>query len=233
MASSLTQEMVVTSAAQDAKALRQILQSVTPRTCPHTYNFHMHTTASDGRLDPEELVKQAMELGLSGFAITDHHSVAGFQVAHRWLEEYRNWYQVEVPRLWVGAEFNADLCGTEVHILGYAFNPNHEAMQPYLQQEVTTGEAFQAKQVIRSVKQAGGLVVLAHPARYRVSASALVPKAAELGVDGVESYYAYHNPSPWQPSPRQTQEVWLLGEAHGLLHTCGTDTHGLSLLQRL
>jgi hypothetical protein len=74
---------------------------------------------------------------------------------------------------------------------------------------------------------------LAHPARYRISHDQLIPEAARLGIDGVETYYAYNNPQPWKPSPKQTQEIEQLSKTYSLLNTCGTDTHGLSLLQRL
>jgi predicted metal-dependent phosphoesterase TrpH len=74
---------------------------------------------------------------------------------------------------------------------------------------------------------------LAHPYRYRRPPEELIPAAADLGIDGIETYYAYNNPDPWKPSPVQTQQVKHLSEACGLLLTCGTDTHGLNLLQRL
>jgi hypothetical protein len=138
-----------------------------------------------------------------------------------------------VPRLWTGVEVNANLLSDEVHILAYAFNPSHAAMQPYLQGKTTFGQDYQAAQAIDAIHRAGGLAVLAHPARYRRSHHDLISAAAELGIDGVETYYAYSNPSPWKPSPRQTQEVRQLGSRYNLLHTCGTDTHGLNLLQRL
>jgi hypothetical protein len=130
-------------------------------------------------------------------------------------------------------EINAGLLETEVHILGYAFDPNHEGMQTYLQGRTVTGAAYQAAQVIATIHQAGGLAVLAHPARYKRSLSVLIPAAAELGIDGVETYYCYTNPHLWRPSPEQTQQVQQLGNAYDLLQTCGTDTHGLNLLQRL
>jgi hypothetical protein len=87
--------------------------------------------------------------------------------------------------------------------------------------------------VIVALHQAGGLAVLAHPERYRRSAAELIPVAAHLGIDGVETYYAYGNPEPWQPSPNQTQKVKQLSATYNLLNTCGTDTHGLNLLRRL
>ena len=39
-------------------------------------DLHMHTTYSDGKLTPEELVAKAKEAGLTYMAITDHDTVA-------------------------------------------------------------------------------------------------------------------------------------------------------------
>jgi len=61
----------------------------------------------------------------------------------------------------------------------------------------------------------------------------LIPLAVELGIDGIESYYAYGNPKPWKPSLRETDEALRLGLTYGLLNTCGTDTHGNDLLVRI
>lgn len=40
-------------------------------------DLHMHTTYSDGKLTPEELVAKAKEAGLTYMAITDHDTVEG------------------------------------------------------------------------------------------------------------------------------------------------------------
>jgi predicted metal-dependent phosphoesterase TrpH len=217
-------------AAQDAATLRSVFETITPTSCPDSFNFHMHTVCSDGRLQPEQLMEQAIGMGLQGLAITDHHSVKGYHRAQQWL---RGQAFSQVPQLWVGMEVNANLLTDEVHILGYAFDPDHPAIQPYTQGRATTGELYKAANAIAAIHTAGGLAVLAHPARYRRSPADLIPAAAAAGIDGVETYYAYNNPSPWKASPRQTQEVKDLAEAHCLLSTCGTDTHGLNLMQRL
>lgn len=226
----------VSAAAQDAAALRQVFETITAESCPLFYNFHLHTVFSDGKLQPEQLMEQAIALGLLGLAITDHHSVKGYDQAQQWLQRQTETASVSLPHLWTGMEINADLLADEVHILAYAFDPRHEALQPYL--TYTKGEYIKRKadpavRVITAIHAAGGIAVLAHPARYHRSTAELIPAAAELGIDGVETYYAYNNPHPWLPSPRQTEDVGRLGKAYRLLSTCGTDTHGLSLLQRL
>ncbi len=138
-----------------------------------------------------------------------------------------------LPHLWTGVEITAELVGTQVHLLGYAFDQQHPSLQLYLQGKALQEGDPQAANVIAALHQAGGLVVLAHPERYRRPAKELIPVAAHLGIDGVETYYAYNNPNTWQPSPTQTQQVKHLSAAYGLLNTCGPDTHGLNLLQRL
>lgn len=237
MAVDLAQDTIATRlAAKDAPLLRQVFATLTAESCPTLFNFHMHTVCSDGKLQPEQLIEQAIALGLQGLAITDHHSTTGFRRAEQWLNQYQaaqSRGDRPLPHLWVGMEINADLLADEVHILAYAFDPNHQALQRYMQRETTQGEHYKAENVITAIHSAGGLAVLAHPARYRRSHHELIPAAASIGIDGIETYYAYNNPSPWMPSPKQTQEVYELGQTWGLLHTCGTDTHGLSLLQRL
>jgi predicted metal-dependent phosphoesterase TrpH len=226
--------MIASSAAQDAAALRQVFETITAESCPLQFNFHMHTLCSDGRLEPESLMQQATKIGLKGLAITDHHSVNGYRRAQQWLNEWQRCNaNTDMPHLWTGTEISASLLNEEVHILAYAFDPDHSVMQPYLQSETTTGELYQAQQVIAAIHQAGGLAVLAHPVRYRRSAMDLIAAVVEFGIDGVETFYAYGNPSPWQPSPKQTTEVEALSRRYQLLNTCGTDTHGLNLLQRI
>jgi predicted metal-dependent phosphoesterase TrpH len=221
------------SAAQDTLSLQKVWEVIDVNSCPNHYNFHMHTVASDGKLTPLELVRQAISIGLKGFAITDHHSVNGYQQAQADLERLRQKSPTLQLTLWTGMEITARLLEVEVHILAYTFDPQHPVLKPYLQSSNPLEKDAEAKQVIKSIHQAGGLAVLAHPHRYRRSAQELIPLAAELGIDGVEAYYAYGNPYPWRPTPKKTEEVRQLASRYNLYTTCGTDTHGSSLLQRV
>ena len=214
--------------------LKQVFQRIDAQSCPQLFNFHMHTVHSDGKLEPGDLMSQAIAIGLKGLAITDHHSISGYQAALTWLEDWK-WSNSDahVPYLWSGAEINANLLDNEVHILAYAFESEHPSMKPYLQKIPSVGKAYQAVNVITAIHEAGGLAVLAHPARYRRSHFDLIPAAAGDGIDGVETFYAYNNPKPWKPSVVETEEVQQLAEKFNLFNTCGTDSHGLNLLHRL
>ncbi|NCJ07266.1 PHP domain-containing protein [Synechococcales cyanobacterium C] len=215
--------------------LKTVFQDLQADSCPYLYNFHLHTVFSDGQLHPDRLMQQAVAHGLEGLAITDHHTVAGYRAAHLWLESLRSRSaQAEpLPQLWSGIEINANLTGVEVHILGYGFDCNHPVLYPYTQGTTALGKSYEAEQVIAAIQGAGGIAILAHPARYRHPASDLVAAAVTLGIDGLETYYCYANQDPWQPSATQTQDMLTLGQRYSLLKTCGTDTHGSSILRRL
>jgi predicted metal-dependent phosphoesterase TrpH len=228
--------MVVNIARPNAsrEILKQVFQSIDAASCPKLFNFHMHTVHSDGRLHPQELILQAIAIGLQGLAITDHHSIDGYKVAQAYLEQWQ-WEHPDagIPYLWSGAEINANLLDIEVHILAYAFELENSTIKPYLQKCPTKGYEYEAVNVIAAIHQAGGLAVLAHPARYKRSHFDLIPAAAAKGIDGVETFYAYNNPNPWKPSAMETSQIKQLASEYNLFNTCGTDTHGFNLLQRL
>ena len=224
----------------DALELRSIFETVDEVSCPGVYNFHMHTTCSDGQLSSERLVEQAIQIGLQEFAITDHHTVQGYRHAKQYLEDWQ-WrhpapigkQRVCLPRLWTGVEITSILADVEVHILGYAFDPGHEAIQLYLHSSSPRGKAQLAANVIQAIQMAGGLAVLAHPCRYRRSPEELVHEAVKSGIDGIEVYYAYDNPKEWRPCPKKTPAMRCLANEFGILSTCGTDTHGQTLMRRI
>ncbi|NJN23146.1 MAG: hypothetical protein HC810_00365 [Acaryochloridaceae cyanobacterium RL_2_7] len=95
------------------------------------------------------------------------------------------------------------------------------------------GKKRKAENVISAIHEAGGVAILAHPARYRLDAKPLILAAIEMGLDGIETYYCYSRGVPWEPSEPQTTELRQMGDRHNLLMSCGTDTHGLDMTQRL
>jgi 3',5'-nucleoside bisphosphate phosphatase len=75
-------------------------------------DLHCHTSASDGVLSPAALVARGAGLGLKVIAITDHDSTDGVAEA---MAAGTRYGVVVIP----GVEINADVPGSEVHILGY------------------------------------------------------------------------------------------------------------------
>jgi 3',5'-nucleoside bisphosphate phosphatase len=86
-------------------------------------DLHIHTTASDGRFSPQEIVRQAREYGLKYIAITDHDSIDGVIPAQKAAKKY--------PELTVlaGVEINTDIPQGELHILGYQVDCSHRELQ--------------------------------------------------------------------------------------------------------
>ena len=75
-------------------------------------DLHCHSTASDGRLAPGEVVRTAFRRGVRVLALADHDTVAGVPAA----QETAAPLGLEViPAL----ELSATLAGREVHLLGY------------------------------------------------------------------------------------------------------------------
>jgi predicted metal-dependent phosphoesterase TrpH len=76
-------------------------------------DLHVHSTASDGTLCPEDIVRKAVELGLEVLSLTDHDSVDGIVPA---IEAARSHPGL---RFIPGVEISTDLPEGEAHILGY------------------------------------------------------------------------------------------------------------------
>ncbi len=94
-------------------------------------DLHVHSTASDGSLAPEELIAEAMRAGVSAVALCDHNTVAGlarFEAAAHGTEV------IAVPGVEITAGVTVE-AGTEkeVHILGlFIPSPVCGALSAYL-----------------------------------------------------------------------------------------------------
>lgn len=77
-------------------------------------DLHVHTTASDGKYSPREVIKKAKEEGIDVIAITDHDNINGIKEAVLAGKEY----EIKViPGVEMSATFK-----NEMHILGYYIN---------------------------------------------------------------------------------------------------------------
>ncbi|MDP2729348.1 MAG: PHP domain-containing protein [Dehalococcoidales bacterium] len=85
-------------------------------------DLHLHSTVSDGRFTPEEVVRKAAAAGLSVIALTDHDNVDGIPPA---LEEAKNFPGLKVIP---GVEISSDVPQGEVHLLGYSIDYAHREL---------------------------------------------------------------------------------------------------------
>lgn len=85
----------------------------------------MHTTASDGRLTPVELVARAAAAGLTTISVTDHDTVAA-------IDEVTAAAQPSGIRVIPGIEITAIDDGRDVHMLGYLFDKHSPQLSELL-----------------------------------------------------------------------------------------------------
>jgi len=221
----------VLRAEAESHPLTPVLRRVDRDSCPGSLNFHCHTVVSDGSLPPVRLALQALALGLEHLAVTDHHSAAAHGEIHAVFQEEAERGR-PVPQLWRGVEISCLLEGCLVHVLGLGFLEEHPTLHPYLHGQAVVGPALRAEAVVRAIQDAGGLALLAHPARYRLPFSRLIAAADQLGFDGAEAWYDYSMQGAWTPTPMVCEAIASDLERRGLLASCGTDTHGLGLDSR-
>ncbi|MGB7060818.1 MAG: PHP domain-containing protein, partial [Candidatus Zixiibacteriota bacterium] len=75
-------------------------------------DLHIHTTASDGLLTPEQVVEFAKEAGLSAISITDHDTINGYLAA----KEKAGELDIElIPAVELSVSSGDD----DFHLLGY------------------------------------------------------------------------------------------------------------------
>lgn len=84
-------------------------------------DLHSHSTISDGRLTPTELIDLAYRNGVRIMALTDHDIVDGLPEAFAAAEKYADFTLIP------GIEMSTDVPGNEVHILGHFIDWHDEA----------------------------------------------------------------------------------------------------------
>ena len=89
-------------------------------------DLHIHTSVSDGRFSPEEIVGQAVKLGVNTLAICDHDNIDGVIPA---MEAAAAFPQLRVIP---GVEISTYAPGSEVHILGYFMDVNDSRLKAAL-----------------------------------------------------------------------------------------------------
>jgi len=88
-------------------------------------DLHMHTTASDGRSTPEELVAEAASKGIRIMAVTDHDTMAGVAACQAAAREAG-------VTCHAGIEITSVDHGRDVHMLGYGLDPAHAELDAFL-----------------------------------------------------------------------------------------------------
>jgi 3',5'-nucleoside bisphosphate phosphatase len=140
-------------------------------------DLHVHTTFSDGRLTPSEVVQAATDRQLTAIAITDHDVLSGIAEAQataaNTLEVIPG---IEMTAQWQGAR--------AIHVLGYFVDVDDDALNVALRR----AEDLMARHVdvvLEHIKEAGGSLERTDLDRYRhryAGGAALVLGMLERGV---------------------------------------------------
>ena len=85
-------------------------------------DLHLHTTASDGRWPPEELIDKVQRAGIGFFAVTDHDSLGS-------LAETAGLVRGSGLRFLPGVELSSRLNGQNYHLLAYGFDPENKGLR--------------------------------------------------------------------------------------------------------
>ena len=148
----------------------------------YVVDLHLHTTYSDGRLSPTELVRLCARNGLDVIAITDHDSTEGISEALEAAEETPGLRIVE------GIELSTDAPGLEIHMLGYFVDPSDAALQEKLRW-LRSGRDERAREMVSRLRALGLDIEWGHVQEISAGAAVGRPHIAQAMVE--RGYVAY------------------------------------------
>ncbi len=110
-------------------------------------DLHIHTTASDGRLTPVEVVEEAATRNLGTISITDHDTIKGMEEACAAAEKAG-------IELIPGVEITADFNGRECHLLMYGFSPEDKIVRKFLREQQKI-RVYRARRIVGNLNRLG------------------------------------------------------------------------------
>lgn len=116
----------------------------------HKIDLHVHTTASDGAYSPHDLVALAHQKGIDCLSITDHDTTWGLSEA---LQAGQTYSLEIIP----GLELSTVHGKTEIHILGYYFNPQSHILQVTLDL-LADARYGRARKIVEKLNDLGHLI---------------------------------------------------------------------------
>lgn len=138
------------------------------------YDLHTHSTASDGTLEPAELVRRAARSDIRVLALTDHDTTAGVAQAAREA-------QILGIEFVPGVEISATWGSTGIHVVGLGVDPDCAVLREGLD-SMRAYRLWRAREIGRRLDASGisgafegasklaggGLIARPHFARYLI-----------------------------------------------------------------
>ena len=208
----------------EQKNITEILRGLTQEDFKGRVDLHIHSTFSDGKLTPQELLKDAQDKGYKLIAIADHNTV----------EAYKQTDILKSNIVITAIEFDCWYKGVLVHLLGYGIDINNAELLKICARNKKETEADMVrlfnrrhpKDVIKAIHSAGGAAVLAHPACYwAINLDHFIKSLIDLGLDGVESYYPYRRHRGIIKF-HTAETVRKIARKYNVIMTGGSDSHG-------
>ncbi len=110
-------------------------------------DLHMHSTFSDGTLTVRDLIDFCHEQRLTAIAITDHDNIDSFEEGRDHALKLGIEY---IP----GVEISSQVERSDIHILGYMFDPSHLGLNRTLV-ELRTRRIDRVKQIVKNLEKKG------------------------------------------------------------------------------
>jgi len=150
-------------------------------------DLHLHSTASDGTVSPEEVVARAARAGMVGLSLTDHDTTAG-------LERARTEAERRGLRFLPGTELSANEPGQSVHLLAFGFDPEEPRLAEFMW-SVIEDRIRRARDIVARLQELGvgltyeaivgeagnGAITRAHVARALVAGGFMSNVPAAFG----------------------------------------------------
>ncbi|MDD5287647.1 MAG: PHP domain-containing protein [Dehalococcoidales bacterium] len=111
-------------------------------------DLHIHSTASDGRYSPAEIVHMAVSKGLTVIALSDHDTVDGIAPALEAAGEFPH------LRLIPAVELSTDTSNGEVHVLGYFIDYTNREFKTSLER-MRNSRVIRAEKMVAKLKELG------------------------------------------------------------------------------
>jgi predicted metal-dependent phosphoesterase TrpH len=244
-------------------------------------DMHIHSTASDGTWDSENILHEIKINRIKLFSLTDHDSYENIEKVKKLMNEEDIYF---IPGVEVSSQYKGEL----FHILAYGTNNSNEKFNEILSKNrsqleekddnsikylIKKGYNIQYKDymeykhnpqrggwkalnflidkrickdvsdyfsrlfagnvdmkspefedsinVIKAIKKAGGIPILAHPYYLNIDCTVeeRLGRLYELGIEGVECYHPNH-------SKERTEQCISWCKKNNIIITAGSDCHG-------
>lgn len=182
-----------------------------------SYDFHTHTTFSDGVLTPDALISLASQRGIKGISVTDHDSISNYSEVKDACKKYN-------VDLIMGIEISSQHKGKDVHLLGYFAKEEDYLKLNELENHRKVQRINRLKKICENLANVGVIIdadeiINQHPkgtiGRPQI-AQKIIEKGYASSLDEVFSKYLSAGMSGYVPSTiEQTLDIIKLVNEHG------------------